>query len=92
MLPDVPPLNETVPGYTIVSWFGAVTRKGTPQAIVKTLNEALSKIAQDPDLRRGGEAQGITLTGSTIEKFTRQVRADYERWSKLVEKANIRIN
>ncbi|MDQ4080839.1 MAG: tripartite tricarboxylate transporter substrate-binding protein, partial [Gemmatimonadota bacterium] len=92
MLPDVPPLNETLPGYTIVSWFGAVTPRRTPHAVVKSLKEALGKIAQDPELQRATEGQGITLTGSTIEEIAQQARADYERWSKLVEKQNIRIN
>jgi len=91
-LPDVPPLSETVPGYTIVSWFGAVAPRGTPQGIVRSLNQAFDKIAQDPALQRAGEGQGITLTGGTIDEITKQVRTDYERWSKLVDKANIRIN
>jgi len=91
-LPDVPPLNETVPGYTIVSWFGAVAPKNTPQSIVTSLNHALNKFTHDPDLQRIAEAQGITLTGGTVEEITKQVRADYERWSKLADKANIRMD
>ena len=91
LLPDVPPIHETVPGYTVTSWFGVVTPKGTPQPIVERLYQAFRVILKDPSMHKAAEAQGLTLTGSTIAEIATQVREDYARWTRLVDKGGIQV-
>ncbi len=51
-LPDIPPLNETVPGYQVDLWFGTMAPRGTPQPILNQLNAALNKILEAPEMKK----------------------------------------
>lgn len=89
-LPDVPALADAVPGYSVISWFGAVAPKGTPPAIVEHLNAAINKIIKYPEFRKNAAVSGMTITGGTTEDINKLVRGDYERWARLVKEANIK--
>ena len=89
-LPDVPALADAVPGYSVASWFGAVTPKGTPTAIVERLNAAINKIIKYPEFRKNAAVEGMTVTGGTTEDINKLVRGDYERWAMLLKEANIK--
>jgi tripartite-type tricarboxylate transporter receptor subunit TctC len=89
-LPDIPTVAETVPGYEVVLWFGAMTPRGTPPAVIERLNTALNKILQDPEVKKNLDQQGMVPTGGTPEKFGQRIRGEYERWVKLVKEAGIK--
>jgi tripartite-type tricarboxylate transporter receptor subunit TctC len=90
-LPDVPTLNDTLPGYEVELWFGVMAPKGTPRPILDTLNGAVNKIIQQPDMKKNLEAQGMVPSGGSPEKFDKRIRGDYERWVKVVRDANIKV-
>ncbi|HEY8048048.1 MAG TPA: tripartite tricarboxylate transporter substrate binding protein, partial [Ramlibacter sp.] len=73
VLPDVPTLNEAgVPGYEATIWLGLMAPKGTPQAIVDKLNEAVSKVVSDPGVKREWAKQGATpmvMTPAQFQKY-----------------------
>ncbi len=89
-LPDVPPLADAVPGYSVASWFGAVAPKGTPAPVVERLNAAINKIIKYPEFRKNAAVEGMTVTGGTTEGINKLVREDYERWAKLIKEAYIK--
>ena len=89
-LPNVPTLNETVPGYEVELWFGTMAPRGTPQPIIDRLNAALNKAIQQPDMKTNLEAQGMVPTGGTPAKFDERIRRDYDRWLKVVKEAGIK--
>jgi len=89
-LPQLPTVAETVPGYEVVLWFGAMTPRGTPPAVIDRLNSALNKILQDPDVKKNLEQQGMIPTGGTPAKFGQRIRSEYDRWVKLVKEAGIK--
>jgi tripartite-type tricarboxylate transporter receptor subunit TctC len=90
-LPKVPTLAETLPGYEVELWFGVMTPKGTPRAIIDRLNGAVNKFLQEPDMKKNLEAQGMVPSGGTPEKFDKRIRGDYERWVKVVREAGIKV-
>ncbi len=90
-LPNVPTMAETLPGYEVELWFGALTPRGTPAAIVDQLNSVINKILQEPEMKKNLDAQGMVPTGGTPQKMDSRVRSEYERWTKLVKTANIVI-
>jgi tripartite-type tricarboxylate transporter receptor subunit TctC len=90
-LPNVPTMSETLPGYEVELWFGALTPRGTPAAIIDQLNSAINKILQEPEMKKNLDAQGMVPTGGTPQKMDSRVRSEYERWTKLVKTANIVI-
>lgn len=92
LLPDVPPISDTVPGYNVASWFGVVAPKATPQAVISLLNSTVNKITQKPEFRKNADAQGLIITGSTTDDIVKLVRSDYARWKKLAQDAHIKID
>jgi tripartite-type tricarboxylate transporter receptor subunit TctC len=91
LLPDVPTIAETLPGYDVELWFGVMAPTGTPAAIIERLNAAANAFLQDAEMRKSLEAQGMTPSGGTPQKFGARIRRDYESWVKVVRAGNIRV-
>jgi tripartite-type tricarboxylate transporter receptor subunit TctC len=89
-LPNVPTLGETLPGYEVELWFGAMAPRGTPQPIIDRLNGALNKALEQPEMKKNLEQQGMVPTGGTPQKFDNRIRKEYARWLKVVQDANIK--
>jgi tripartite-type tricarboxylate transporter receptor subunit TctC len=88
-LPDVPAVNETIPGYEVVLWFGTMTPRGTPKPVLDRLNGAINDALKQDDIKKTLEADGMQPTGGAPEAFGKRIRADYERWLKVVKESNI---
>ncbi len=85
LFPDVPSISEAgVPGYEAQTWYGILAPKGTPPAIVATLNRAVEKILAEPDVRQQIEAVGGAARASTPQAFEQLLVEDIDRWRKLV--------
>lgn len=89
-LPDIPAVNETVPGYEAELWFGTMAPRGTPQPIIDRLNAAVNKASQSPDMKKNLESQGMVATGGTPQKFGERINNEYKRWLKVVAEAKIK--
>lgn len=84
-LPDIPPLSDTVPGYEASAVTGIGAPRGTPDAVVATLNAALNAAHTDPEMRRKlADTGGEPLTGTPAE-FAALMAAETERWAKAVK-------
>ena len=90
-LPNVPAVGETVPGYEVELWFGAMAPRNTPQPIVAALNSAINKVLQDPDMKKNLDAQGMMPTGGTPQQFNDRIRREYGRWVKIVKDRGIKV-
>lgn len=91
--PDVPTISESgVPGFEAKSWFGLVAPAGTPPEIIKKINEDVTKVISDPAFARQYlAAQGLVPITGTPEEFAAFIRAETERWGKVVKDANIQL-
>ena len=91
VLPDVPTVHESgVPNYEATIWLGLMAPKGTPAAIVARLNEAVSKIASQPDVRQQWGKQGATPMVMTPAVFEKYLQDDIAKWSRVIKSANIK--
>jgi tripartite-type tricarboxylate transporter receptor subunit TctC len=91
-LPDVPTFEELgIKGMEISNWFGIVAPKGTPKAIVDKLNEAVSKIASQPDVKQQWGKQGATPMSMTIEQFDKFLREDIAKWAPVVKATGMKV-
>ncbi len=90
-LPNLPTVSETVPGYEVVLWFGAMTPRGTPQPIINQLNAGINKALQSADIKKNLAADGMTPSGGTPQQFGDRIRKDYDRWVRVVKDANIKV-
>lgn len=85
MLPDVPALSETVPGFEAVVWWGIVVAKGTPPEIVATLNREIRKALAAPETTTLLAQVGVAPKGSTPEEFSAFIRAEIIKWARIVQ-------
>ena len=85
MLPDVPAMAETLPGYDLSALQGIVVRAGTPRAIVDRLGRDLREVVGLPDVRARLEAEGADVIASTPEEFAAALKREMVTWSRIVK-------
>ena len=85
-LPDLPTLAEAgIPNAEVGSWFGVLAPAGTPEAIVGALTREIGKALAADDAKGRLDAMGAEPTYLTPEEFARLIRADTEKWARLVK-------
>ena len=90
-LPNVPTINETVPGYEATAWFGVGMPKGTPRAAIDRINAEVNRALADPKMReRLAELGGKPMLG-TPEDFGRVIAAETAKWEKVVISSGAKV-
>jgi len=90
LLPGVPPVADTIPGYEVTSWTGLAAPKGTNPETLKRLHTALLKVLSDPEVVAKLEKTGGLVTPSSSGAQMKQyVAAQIAKWKKVVTLANI---
>lgn len=93
VLPDVPTMSEAgVPGYEATIWLGLMAPRGTPRAVVERLNEAVSKISGQPEVRQLWTRQGAVPMVMTPDAFDKYTRDDIAKWSRVIKAAGIKAD
>jgi len=93
VLPEAPTLNEAgVPGYEATIWLGLMAPIGTPKAIVDKLNETVSKIASQPDVKQAWNKQGAVPMIMNPVVFDKYMRDDITKWNRVIKTANIKLD
>jgi tripartite-type tricarboxylate transporter receptor subunit TctC len=93
VLPDVPTIAEAgLPGYEVVGWNGILAPAKTPRAIIERLHAEIVKVIRTPEVEADILAQGIEPIGNTPEEFGRIIRADVERWGKILKGTKTKAN
>ena len=91
VLPDVPTISESgVPGYEATIWLGIMAPTGTPKAVVDKLNEAVSKISSQADVKQTWAKQGAVPMVMSPEAFEKYARDDIAKWAKVIKTAGIK--
>jgi tripartite-type tricarboxylate transporter receptor subunit TctC len=92
VLPDVPTIAEAgVPGYEATIWLGVMAPKGTPQAIVDKLNAEISKVVNQPDLKKQWAVQGAEPMVMTPAQFDAYLRKDIDKWANVVKISGAKV-
>lgn len=91
--PDMPTVAESgIPGFEIATWLGMVAPAGTPPAVVSRLNAEVRQVLQKADVKERLHGMGFTLSSYSPEEFTTFIRAEHQKWSKVIQDANIRAD
>ncbi|MCC6888897.1 MAG: tripartite tricarboxylate transporter substrate binding protein [Hyphomicrobiales bacterium] len=89
-VPDVATLTESgFEGVDVDSWYGLLGPAGTPANIVGRINGLVNEMLRDPKYQQALDAQGLRPTGGTPEAFAQLIKADVDRWTKVVREAGI---
>lgn len=84
--PDLPTISEGgVPGYEAVIWLGVMAPKGTPKPVVDKLNVEINKVLAKPEVKEAWAKQGAQTMSMTPAEFDKFLRADIEKWAKVVK-------
>ena len=89
LLPDVPAVRESVPGYEMSVWYGAFGPAGMPPAIVARLNAEISRILFLPDVKKKMEDIAVEVARMTPEELATLTRNDAEKWGRLIKELGI---
>ncbi len=91
-LPDVPTLDEAgLKGFDIGTWFGVLAPVATPKDVVARLNAEIVKVIQSPDFRKRMEEIGAEPIGNSADQMAQLIKADTEKFAKLVKDAKVTI-
>ena len=89
LVPDLPPVADTIPGYEAITWFGLYGPKNLPGASVKRINTAVNQVLQDKDVREAFARLGIEAAGGSPEQFEKMVVGDRAKWKKIIAERKI---
>ena len=90
ILPDVPALGETLPGYEASSWYGICGPKRTPAEVIEKLNREVNVSIAVPKLQAQFASLGGTTLAGSPDDFGRQISDEVKKWSRVILAANIK--
>jgi tripartite-type tricarboxylate transporter receptor subunit TctC len=91
LLPEVPTVAEAgVPGYEATIWLGFMAPAGTPKAIVDKLNAEIAQVVSTPATKAAWARQGAAPLVMSPAEFDAYLRADIDKWAKVIQKAGIK--
>jgi len=92
-LPDVPTVAEAgIPGYEATLWLGLAAPAGTPAEIVERIYAETAKALQDPELQQSFRTAGVNATVMNPQEFGTFIRAEYEKWGRVVRDTGATVN
>ena len=91
ILPDVPTVAETVPGFEMTGWQGFWAPAGTPPAIVQRLNAAIVKVVRAPEMQARILELGYEPLGSSPKEMADRIHSELQEWTTILKQANITI-
>ena len=92
VLPDLPTIAETYPGFHASGWNGMIAPAGTPREIILRLNRSIAAFLQRPDIQERLRADGRDTIPTTPEETAQMLASEIATWRKVVQVANIKLN
>jgi len=92
LLPDLPSIAETYPGFEALAWNGLVVPAGTPPAVVQKINAEVGAILKDPEIVKKMNGFGFDLVGGTPADFAALIKGEAERWTPVVRRLGIKVD
>jgi len=92
LLPDLPAIAETYPGFEALAWNGLVVPAGTPPAVVQKINAEVGAILKDPEIVKKMNGFGFDLVGGTPADFAALIKGEAERWTPVVRRLGIKVD
>jgi tripartite-type tricarboxylate transporter receptor subunit TctC len=92
VLPELPAIAETLPGYSAGPWYGVLAPAHTPAPIIARLNREIVKILRSPEIKENMSSEGADPIGSSPAEFAAHLNAESVRWGQVVKQAKMKID
>ncbi|CAN7766403.1 tripartite tricarboxylate transporter substrate binding protein [Variovorax sp. LjRoot84] len=92
LLPDVPALAETLPGFDVSQWNAVWAPAATPKDVLDKLSAEITRIVQSPDYKARMSEQGSEAIGNSPSELASFQRAEIDKYRKIAEQANIKVD
>ena len=90
LMPNVPTIGETVPGYDMRGWLGLVAPAGTPPDRITWLHKEIAATLNDPSIKARLVQTGNEIVASTPEQFSQFIRSELKSYEVIVREAGIK--
>lgn len=90
LLPDLPSISETLPGYAASGWYGLMAPARTPREVIARLNAEAVAALRSPEVASKLSSQGAEPAPGTPEQFAAFIRSEIEKWAKVVKAAGMK--
>ncbi len=91
LMPDVPPIATSFPGYEVAIWVALVAPRGTPPEVIATLNRAFTEALSDPETRKRYEVYGFIAGSSTPAVVSEKIQHELKTWLPVIREKNIKV-
>jgi tripartite-type tricarboxylate transporter receptor subunit TctC len=88
-LPDVPPINDTVKGYEVTTWYSLVAPAGVPADIIAKLSKEIGAIVESPEVKEKLRGQGVEADAMTSAELGAHLKKEHDKWAKVIRDAKI---
>ena len=92
LLPALPTIGETLPGYSASGWYGLVAPAATPKDTLANLNAAAIRALRAPEVVERLSSQGAEPVGNSAEEWGGFIRSEIEKWARVVKAANMKAD
>jgi tripartite-type tricarboxylate transporter receptor subunit TctC len=88
-IPELPTIQETVPGYVVTTWYSFVAPKSTPKEVVELLNREINAVLKDPDVAQKLHTRGLEPDPMTPTELENHFRTEAAKWATVAKDAKI---
>ena len=92
LLPDLPAVSETLPGYMVDAWYGVLAPAGTPQLIINLLNKQIVAALTVDAVRALLATEGAEVVASNPSYFSKTIEREYAQWAPIISRSGAMVN
>lgn len=92
LLPQVPSIAESIPGYEATNWYAVLAPAGLRGALVRQINSQMVEVLRTKDVADAIARQGAQPVGSSPEQFESYLKSEIAKWTKVIRETGIRAN
>lgn len=92
ILPEIPTVQETLPGFVLKNWFGLAAPMGISMEKVQTIHQAILIALKDPEVLKTFNELGVEPVGDSPTQFENFIKDETERWRKIIVRNDIKAN